>query len=114
MLVIVYLFEAKAHTVVPEHFIYCLNERSLKNRGVNSNQDRVIYFSTDCYEKIARNENVDGFKPNFELPITIDYPLPVNLMETCFNGRLYSFEGNYSLIFIIFGKIKTILVITFA
>lgn len=93
MLVIVYLFEANAHTVVPEQFIYCLNERSLKNRGVNSNQNRLIYFSNDCYEKISRNENVDGFQPNFELPITTAYPLPDNLMETCFNGRLYSFEG---------------------
>lgn len=56
MLVVVYLRDARCHTVVPEEFIFALVERSLKNRGLNSNQNRRIYFSREVFEKLQRNE----------------------------------------------------------
>lgn len=92
MLIIVYLQDAKKHTVVPEEFIFGLNEKNLKNNGVNSNQTRLIYFSKDVYEKLQRNEEQD-FIPKFDLPVTNVYPLPDALAETCFKGRLYGFES---------------------
>lgn len=96
MLLVVYLYEAERYTVVPEEFVFQLNERSLKMNGVNTNQNRRIYFSTECFEILQQNGNVEQFKPNFNLPITKIYPLPDNLMETCFYGRMYCFEGkNY-------------------
>ena len=94
MLVVVYLQDPKKYTVVPESFIYDLNERSLKNRGVNRNQSRLIYFSQECFENMQANENVDEeIGPNFHCPITMEYPLPFNLVETCFIGRMICFEG---------------------
>lgn len=97
MLVVIYLMDAKRHTIVPEHFIYSLNEKNLKNRGVNSNQNRLIYFSKDCFEKLGQNVNVKQmYAPKFHLPVTKVYPLPNNLVETCFIGRMYNFEGKQS------------------
>lgn len=94
MLVIVYLQDSKKYTVVPESFIYDLDERSLKNRGLNRNQSRLIYFSQLCFENMQANENLDEeIGPKFHCPITVEYPLPLNLMETCFIGRMICFEG---------------------
>lgn len=92
MLVLVYLSDPKQHTVVPESFIYDLNERSLKNRGVNRNQNRLIYFSRQWFENMEQNRNLDEeFVPNFHCPLTIEYPLPNGLVETCFIGRMIRF-----------------------
>lgn len=93
MLVVVYLREAKRYTVVPEEFIYYLNERSLKNLGLNRNQNRLIYFSREVFQKLEQNEIPYAFAPNFSIPVSTEYPMPENLEETCFIGRLISFEG---------------------
>lgn len=94
MLIIVFLQEARKYTVVPEEFIYGLDEKSLKNNGVNSNQTRLIYFSKDVFEKLEQNVQ-QTFTPKFDLPVTNIYPLPIELNETCFKGRLYGFECKY-------------------
>lgn len=94
MLIIVFLQEAKKYTVVPEEFVYGLDEKSLKNNGVNSNQTRLIYFSKDIYEKLKQNVQ-QKLEPKFYLPITNLYPLPADLTETCFKGRLYGFECKF-------------------
>lgn len=94
MLVVVYLKEAKQYTVVPEEFIYQLNERNLKNLGLNRNQNRLIYFSTEIFEQLERNEVIDQpYAPNFQLPVSSEFPLPNDLKATCFIGRLIKFEG---------------------
>lgn len=94
MLVVVYLQDAKRLTVVPEEYVYSLNERSLKNRGVNKNQSCLIYFSRVQFEKMQKNEDLDQeYTPNFHRPITTDYPLPADLEDTCFIGRMINFEG---------------------
>lgn len=95
MLVVVYLRDARCHTVVPEEFIFALVERSLKNRGLNSNQNRRIYFSREVFEKLQRNEVIEDYIPNFNLPVTEIYPLPNDLEETCFIGRMICFEGKF-------------------
>lgn len=83
MLVVVYLNEAKYHTVVPEHF-YSLNEKNLKNSGMNSNQNRLIYFSKDCYDKLEKHD-VEVVKQmcqsKFHLPVTKIFPLPNIMFE---------------------------------
>lgn len=93
MLVVVYLSEAKNYTVVPEEFIYQLNERTLKNLGLNQNQNRLIYFSADVFEKLERKKVFKTPQPNFNLEVSSAYPLPNVLNETCFIGRLIKFEG---------------------
>lgn len=94
MLVVVYLKDSKQYTIVPEEFIYQLNERNLKNLGLNRNQNRLIYFSSEIFEKIQRNDDIEPpHEPNFSLPISFAYPLPNDLKDTCFIGRLIKFEG---------------------
>lgn len=98
MLVVVLLREPNVYTVIPEECIYSLNpkkdEKQLKNRGINQNRDRLIFFSNDIYDKISRNCE-EKFQPKFYLPVTSSYPLPNNLNETCFIGRTYCFESEF-------------------
>lgn len=94
MFVTVFLVEAKTHTVIPEEFVFKLVEANLKNHGLNSNQNRLIYFSRELFELleshvVPRAEII----PNFGLPITEMYPLPDGLLETCFIGRLIKIWG---------------------
>lgn len=104
MYVLVHLQNANRHIVVPESFVYELDELSTKNYGVNRNQVRLIYFSFELFEILNRNEIPNReFPPNFNLPITIEYPLPMELKETCFNGRIISFECKL-IIFMRIGK----------
>lgn len=94
MYVLVYLRDSKRHTVVPESFIYKLDERNTKNNGINRNQLRLIYFSSELFDILDRNEIPNReFRPNFNLPITMEYPLPNALKETCFNGYTFCFES---------------------
>lgn len=100
MLVVVYLQEAKKYIVVPEEFIYRLDERSLKNYGINSNQKRLIYFSNEVFKNLENKIEMNSLTPNFNAPVTKIFPLPDNLKESCFHGRLYAFESKYFLFFI--------------
>lgn len=95
MLVVIYLKESKNYTIIPEEFIYCLDEQTVKNKGLNPNQKRLIYFSYDVYKKLEQNVPQE-FVPKFHLPITNMYPLPDGLIETCFNGYMYVFRCKYS------------------
>ena len=93
MFVSVYLTDAHKHTVVPQEFILDLNQVSLNNNGVNSNQSRRIYFSKELFESLANGEDTSrmDFIPNFNVPVSKIYPLPNGLMESCFIGRLKKF-----------------------
>lgn len=96
MFVSVYLVEARAHTVVPREFIFELNKVNLYNNGVNSNQNRLIYFSKGLFEALE-NGNYTALTeciPKFSIPITKVYPLPNEVQEACFIGRLKKFWGN--------------------
>lgn len=94
MFVTVYLVEAKTHTVVPQEFIYELNQENLCNHGVNTNQNRLIFFSTEIFEALkSGNNTVNMDMPKFDVAITNEYPLPNELKETCFVGRLKKFWG---------------------
>lgn len=91
----VFLNEANAHTAIPMHFVHDLNDVTLKNRGVNSNQNRLIYFSSELFDGLINGEiqAPSDYITNFDLPITKMYPLPDGLRETCFVGRLKKFWG---------------------
>lgn len=95
MLVLVFLSVPRCYTVVDERFIYQLVERNVKNYGINRYQNRLIYFSREWFEKLQRNEKLNGdFVPNFTLQTTNEYPLPHGMNETCYIGRMICFEGN--------------------
>lgn len=98
MLVLVFLLVPRRYTIVDESFIYKLVERNVKNYGINRNQNRLIYFSREWFEKFKRNETIDeDFVPNFLLETTNEYPLPNDVDETCYVGRMICFEGNFIL-----------------
>lgn len=95
MFVTVYLVEAHMHTVVPKEFIYDLNQVNLNNHGVNCNQNRLIFFSTELFESLKNGNDIvhSEYLPKFHLSVTKLYPLPSELKETCFVGRLKKFWG---------------------
>lgn len=93
MFVDIFLIDAKAHTVVPKQFVLGLVEVNLLNSGVNQNQNRLIYFSSDLFDLFMNGENPNllEFIPNFDLEVTTVYPPPDNLRATCYRGRLMKF-----------------------
>lgn len=48
--VVVYLTHIKTSVVVPEHYIYDLNLKALKNRGNNACRDHLVYWSNNCIQ----------------------------------------------------------------
>lgn len=103
MFVVVFLIGPKKLTVVPEHFIFDLDERKLKNLGVNSNQRYRIYFSEEWFQNQIERVNLEQeFIPNFNLPATDMYPLPDNVVEAVFVGHMRKFESKNHEQFILF------------
>lgn len=94
MLLVVYLREPDVYTVIPEECVYKLNEKSVKTHCLNPNQNRLIFFSKEYYNKIREGIRIE-FEPKFHLPVTSEYPLPDDLDETCFIAKMYSFEGKH-------------------
>lgn len=97
MFVTVFLVEARAHIVIPQKFVYELNQMNLCNNGINTNQNRRIFFSTQLLNALENGEVIheNEYAPNFNLPITGNYPLPDDMLETCFIARLKKFWGEY-------------------
>lgn len=93
MFVVVYLVDAKAHTVIPKEFIYELMEQNVYNKGVNSNQRRLIYFSVELFDVLQSGVDVgrETYIPNFGLPTTQQFPPPSDLQGTCYIARLKKF-----------------------
>lgn len=96
MFVVVFLRDANCYTVVPEEFILDVNEKTVKNYGINRNQHRRIFFSKEWFENQVIKVNLEQqFVPNFDLPYTAVYPLPIHMGETCYIGRMIKFEDNF-------------------
>lgn len=93
MYVTIYLFDAKHHTVIPKEYVYDLVDVNLFNRGINRNQNHLIYFSQDVFElfKNGENPNLLDYPPNFGLPVSQVYPLPNDVRSACYICRLYCF-----------------------
>lgn len=93
MYVTVYLTEAKKHTVIPHEYIYELVEVNLFNKGINTNQNRRVYFSKDVFDAFQNGENPNllDFPANFGTAIAKVYPLPNDLRSACYIARLVKF-----------------------
>lgn len=78
MYVTVFLRDAKVHTVVPSFFIKELVEVNLFNKGINTNQNRLIFFSKEVFDLLGSGgiPNLLEFTPNFNSPVTNIYPPP--------------------------------------
>lgn len=96
MFVIVYLRDPNCYTVVPEEFIMDLKEKVVKNCGINRNQARRIFFSKEWFANQTNKVNLDHrFEPNFRLACTALYPLPNDMAETNYIGRMIMFEDTF-------------------
>lgn len=93
MFVVVYLLDAKKNIIVPETFIYELNEEKLKNYGANRNQSHLIYWSNAASDGIDGVPNPD-FPTDFTLPPTNVHP-PREIEETCYIVRLKRFFSKF-------------------
>lgn len=93
MFVVVYLIEPKINIVIPEEWIFALDEEKIKNMGANSNQSYRIFYSND-----ASNENgvPNGLHaPNFNLLLMDIFPPSYDVVECCYIGRVKHFYREY-------------------
>lgn len=89
-LVVVYLKVPKVHVVIPDNWIYRLNESKLRNYGVNTNQDHRLFWSNDA---VNDDEMPDyAYTPNFDAPLSNVFP---PLEDSCYIGRVKKFYGNF-------------------
>lgn len=86
--VVVYLIDAKQNVAVPENWVQDLNNAKLKNRGRNSNQNFLVFWSSTNDQ--ANIEN----KPNFRALKVAQYISSHD--GVCYNCRVKFFFGKYS------------------
>lgn len=86
-LVVVYLTEAKKYVIVLEKHVYDLNMKKVKNYGVNTVQDHLVYWSSACVEgEYYPEANIDaGISSEF---------LPDG--ESWYKGRTLYYCSEYS------------------
>lgn len=101
MFVVVYLKDAKKNIIVPEEWIFDLDEQKLKNHGANSNQNYLVFWS---YYGIYGDDDIPNaaYEPNFFLDKMVEYPPPHGVAECCYIGRIKHFYPKlYSKIIVI-------------
>lgn len=92
MFVVVFINRDETYTIVPEQWIYDLNEQKIRNYGNNPNQKDRIFYSLNGVENGIPNAE---YEPNFFLPTTNVFPPSVDLIETCYYGYIQRFFGAY-------------------
>lgn len=90
MLVVVHLVKPKRRIIVPESFVFDLNEENLKNSGNNANVTYLIYWSKEALGDEKNSPNHDRL-PNFNAPLSEIYPPNNGLSEACYKARLIHF-----------------------
>lgn len=90
MFVVVYLKLCKVYVVVPESWIYDVNQELLKNQGVNCNRDVLVFWSKKGLIDDQPNEN---YAPNFLSNKESTFPPSNNVEEACYVGRLIKYFG---------------------
>lgn len=87
MFVVIVLAESKFHLIVPEQWVYDLNEFKLRNWGVNSNQKHLVYWNRTVFDTFL-NEPKTDIQPNFDAEIRSVFGTKD---ECCFHGYLIKF-----------------------
>lgn len=90
MFVVVYIKSVKKNVVVPENWIYDINQELLKNKGVNKNRDVLVYWSVDGLIDDVPNGD---YIPNFQAEKSEAFPLPAGVKEACYHARLIRYFG---------------------
>lgn len=91
MFAVVLLKIPKKYVVVPEVWIYDINEEKLKNNGVNRNQDVLVFWSEDGIDENDRPNS--SIEPNFDSEILSIHPPTNGITEDCYIGRVIRYYG---------------------
>lgn len=94
MFVVVYIKSAKKFVIVPENWIFDINQELLKNKGVNANRDILVFWSLNG---LIDDKPNGQYPPNFCLEKTQVFPLPSGVHETCFIARSIRYFGKKKL-----------------
>lgn len=93
MYVTVYLKVPKVYIVVPEKWLFDIDEEKLKNKGVNSNQNTRIFWSSIGVDNHGRP--CSDYAPKFHIDEAKEYPPEKGLKEACYIGRTKSYYSEY-------------------
>lgn len=93
MLVEVIIESIKKKIVIPETWIYDINEEKLKNYGVNRNQKVLIYWSTSAID--ANGCPIDTHQPNFLAPACGQFPPADD--EACYIAYVNRYFGMFKI-----------------
>lgn len=89
MFVVVLIKSLKRYVVVPEEWVFDINEQSLKNNGVNRNRNVLMFWSENGIGN--DNEPDHEYKPNFTLKKETVFPPPDG--QGCYIVRMIHFYG---------------------
>lgn len=89
MFVVVFIKSAKKKIVIPEKWIYDVNEELLKNKGVNSNRDVLIFWTKLAIDANGMPNVLHA--PNFLATKSLEFPPSDD--EACYIGRVIHYFG---------------------
>lgn len=92
MFVVVKLDSCKLKIVVPESWVYDINQELLRNQGVNSNRPVLVYWSKNGYIGDVPDESHPA---NFHLNKATQFPPANGTDEACYTARLIRYFGEY-------------------
>lgn len=84
MFVVVYIKSAEKYVVIPEKWVYNVNQELLKNKGVNRNRDILVFWSLNGL--VDDKPNLE-YPPNFHIEKSQEFPLPAGVREACYIAR---------------------------
>lgn len=96
LLAVVVLKEPKKHVIVPEKYIYGLDQLQgeLKTWGVNSKVDHCVFWQRSFLnDDIIPDSNEE---PNFQLVPRADFPPPAEVESACYIARVKRFFSEYT------------------
>lgn len=89
-----YLVYAKRQIIIPQEWIFQLDQEILNNRGKNSNQNYRIYWSSVGILNGIPDSNI---LPKFDLPESKVFPQSEEMNEACYIARIKRFCCKYKL-----------------
>lgn len=89
MFVVVFIKSVSKYVVIPEEWIFDVNEEQLKNKGVNSNRDVLVFWSTSGIKNDGQPDAT--YAPNFLIPKSSVFPPPND--EACYLARTIHYYG---------------------
>lgn len=95
MFIVVKLVDCNVHIVIPESWVFDLNEIRLRNNGVNTNQVFLIYFNRSAYKGGVNKTMNQSVRPNWNLLARkgIQRQLNDTTTEAFFHARMVRFWG---------------------